>query len=160
MALFTEVQHLCIFNIVAPLIYHLLPNVWKAPHTISVSIFVDVPYWPPHSMNKFISFVVPGPPQWFFHFDKEIVNAWTHIGWVRWMFQRSVTGAAVWLLALSRRMTGFGTTTYRRFLLSAGQNVVAVEGSGYLLTWRYSMLHYYPHQCHTPQWTSPSQHIV
>ena len=28
------------------------------------SIFVDVPYWPPYSMDKFISCVVPGPLQW------------------------------------------------------------------------------------------------
>ena len=44
MALFTRVQHLCIFIIVAPLIYHLLLNVWKASYTISASIIVDVPY--------------------------------------------------------------------------------------------------------------------
>ena len=29
MASFTGVQHLCTFNIVTPLIYQLLPNVWK-----------------------------------------------------------------------------------------------------------------------------------
>ena len=87
MALFTGVQHLCIFNIVAPLIYHLLPNVWKASYTISTSIFVDVPYWPPYSTDKFISYVVPGPSQWFFHFGEEIVIVWTHIEWVRWLFQ-------------------------------------------------------------------------
>ena len=70
-----------------PLIYHLLSNVWKAQYTISTSIFVHVPYWPPYSTDKFISCVVPGPSQWFFHFGEEIVIAWTHIGWVRWMFQ-------------------------------------------------------------------------
>ena len=50
-----------------------LPNVWKASYTISASIFVDVPYWPPYSTDKFISCVVPGPSQWLFHFSEEIV---------------------------------------------------------------------------------------
>ena len=78
MGLFTRIQHLCIFNIVALLIYHLLPNVWKASYTISASIFVDVPYWPPYSTDKFISCILPDPSQWFFHFGKDIVIAWTH----------------------------------------------------------------------------------
>ena len=79
MALFTGVQHLCTFNIVVPLIYHLLPNVWKASYrpTINKSIFVDVPYWPLYSTDEFISCVVLGPSQWFFHFDGEIVIART-----------------------------------------------------------------------------------
>ena len=77
-----------------PLIYHLLTNVWKASYTIRASIFVDVPYWPPYSTDKFISCVVPGPSQWFFHFGEEIVIAWTHIGWVRWMFQNLLLLAA------------------------------------------------------------------
>ena len=51
------------------------------------SIFVDVLYWQSYSMDKFISCVVPGSSQWFFYFGEEIVIAWTHIGWVRWMFQ-------------------------------------------------------------------------
>ena len=70
-----------------PLIYHLLPNVCKMSYTISASIFVDVPYWPPYRMDKFISCVVPRPSQWYFHFGKEIVIIRTHIGWVQWMFQ-------------------------------------------------------------------------
>ena len=41
------------------------------------TLFVDVPYSPPYSTDKFISCVVPGPSQWFFHFGKEIVIAWT-----------------------------------------------------------------------------------
>ena len=65
-------------------------NVWKASYTISASIFVDVPYWPPCSTYKFISCVVPGPSQWFYHFRKEIVITWTHIGWVRWVFQNTI----------------------------------------------------------------------
>ena len=48
---------------------------------------IDVLYWPPYSMDKFISCVVPGPSQWLFHFGEEIIIAWTHIRWVRWMFQ-------------------------------------------------------------------------
>ena len=63
-----------------PLIYHLLPNVWKASYTISASIFVNVPYWPPYTRDKFISCVVPGPSQWFFHFGEEIVITWTISG--------------------------------------------------------------------------------
>ena len=55
MALFTWVQRLCTFNINVTLIYHLLPNVWKALCTISPPIFVDVPYWPSYSTDKFIS---------------------------------------------------------------------------------------------------------
>ena len=38
-------------------------------------------------MDKFIFCFVPGPSQWLFHFGEEIVIAWTHIGWVRWMSQ-------------------------------------------------------------------------
>ena len=37
-----------------PLIYHLLPNVWKVSYTIRASMFVDVPYWPPYSTDKYI----------------------------------------------------------------------------------------------------------
>ena len=56
-------------------------------YTTNASIFVYVPYWPPYSTYKFISCVVPGPSQWFFHLGKEMLIACTHIGWVRWMFQ-------------------------------------------------------------------------
>ena len=59
------------------LIYHLVSNVWKALYTISASIFVYVPYWLPYSTDKFISCVVPGPSQRFFHFGEETVIAWT-----------------------------------------------------------------------------------
>ena len=70
-----------------PLIYHILPNVWKASNTISTSIFVDAPYWVPYSTENFISYILPDPLQWFFHFGTDIVIAWTHIRWVWWMFQ-------------------------------------------------------------------------
>ena len=73
MDLFTGVQHLYTFNIVALLIYHLLPNVWKALYTNSASIIVDVPYWPPYITDKLIFCGVPGPSQWFFHFGEKIV---------------------------------------------------------------------------------------
>ena len=73
---------------------HLLPNVWRASYTISASIFVDVPYWQPYSTDKFISCVVPVPSQRFFHFGEEIVIAWSHIGWVRWMLQNLPLPAA------------------------------------------------------------------
>ena len=54
MASLAGIQHLCTFNIVKPLIYHPFPNVWKVSYTISAPIFVDVPFWPPHSTDKFI----------------------------------------------------------------------------------------------------------
>ena len=60
-----------------PLIYRLFPNVKKASFTTSMPIFVDAPYWPPYSTDKFISCVLPGSSQWFFHFGEEIVIAWT-----------------------------------------------------------------------------------
>ena len=121
MALFIGVQHLCTFNIVASLTYHLFPKVWKASYTFSAFIFVQVPHWPPYSTNKFMTCVYR-----VFHFGQEIVIAWAHIGWVRWMFQnllssrakRSVTAAAAWLLALSWRIMRFCTTKCRRFFLS------------------------------------------
>ena len=125
MTLFSGMQHLCTFNIVASLIYHLLPKVLKS-YTISASTFLDVPYWQSYSTNKFISYVVPGLSQWFFHFGKEILIAWTRIRWVQWMFQishcqqrkSSVTVAMVWRLALSWKMIGFCTTKCHHFLLS------------------------------------------
>ena len=84
-ALFTGVQHLCTFNIVASLLSPSSKCLGGVVH-LTASIFVNIPYWLPYSMDKFISCVVPGPSQWFFHFGKEILNAWTHTGWVRWMF--------------------------------------------------------------------------
>ena len=112
-----------------PYIYHLLLNIWKASYTISAAIFVDVPYWPLYSTDKFISCVVPGPAQWVFDFDEGIVVAWTHIGWVRGCSRishckrrkMSVTAAVVWLLALSWRMMEFCTTKCLRLLLSTGR---------------------------------------
>ena len=79
-----------------------------------------------YSTDKLIPCVVPSLSQWFFHFGEEIVIAWIHIEWVRWMFQNlplpatqeSMT-AAVWFLTLSWRMMGFSTTKSRRFLLSS-----------------------------------------
>ena len=118
--LFTGV-HLFIFNIVAPVIYLLLPNVWKASYTTGASTFVDVPYLLPYSTDKFITCVVLGLSQRFFHFGEEIVIPWTHIEWLWCMFQNLplpaaqevLTAAAVWLLALSWRKMGFCTTKCR-----------------------------------------------
>ena len=83
---------LCTFNTVAPLIYRLLPNVWKT-YTITAPIFVDL-YCTPYSTDKFISCVVPVRSQWFFLFGEGTVIAWTHIGPVRWMFQNLPLAAA------------------------------------------------------------------
>ena len=52
---------------------------WKASYTISASIFVDVLYWQPYCIDNFISCVVLGSSQWFFHFGEGILIAWTHI---------------------------------------------------------------------------------
>ena len=60
MALLTRVQHLCTFNVVAPYISR-FANCWTASYTIIASIFVDVPYSPNYSSDKFILCVVPGP---------------------------------------------------------------------------------------------------
>ena len=114
MALFTRVKYLCTFNIVALLIYHLLLIFWKALYTISASIFDDVPYWLACSMGRFISCVLPGPWQ---RFGEEIIIAWSHIRWVRWMFQ-NLPLPVEWRFALSWTMMGFCTTKCRRFLLS------------------------------------------
>ena len=85
--LIAGVQHLCTFNIGAPLFISFCKMFGRRSYTISASIFVDVPYWPTYSTDKFISCTVPGPLQWFFHFGEEIVIPWIHIGWVRWTFQ-------------------------------------------------------------------------
>ena len=72
-----------------PLIYQLLPNVWKASYTISAPIFVGVPYWPSYSTDKLNSCVLPRLSQWFFHFDEGIVISWiqekttTLVAWYR-----------------------------------------------------------------------------
>ena len=100
-----------------PLIHHPLPNVCKTSYTISASIFVDVPYWPLYSMDKFITCVLPAPSQWFFHFGEEIVIAWTYIGLGRWLFQNLRLPAAR-LPAFSWRMMWWSTTKCSRFLLS------------------------------------------
>ena len=55
----------------------LLSNVWKASYTISASIFVDFSHWSSYNTYKFISYALPGPSQWVFHFGEEIIIAWT-----------------------------------------------------------------------------------
>ena len=169
MGLFTGVQHLCTFNIVTPPYLHLLPNVWKALYTISVSIFVKVPCWPPYDMDKFISYAVTGPSHWFFYFGEEIIIAWTHIEWVLCVSEspiasgtRSETAAVVCPLHYHEEWWGSvppsdvfswmldkggaaGMCTRKQCLPS----VLEVK-HGVVLS----------PQCHMPQWTSPSQHIV
>ena len=52
---------------------YLFSNVWKALYTNGTSIFINALYWPPYWTDKFISYVVSGPSQWFFHFGEVIV---------------------------------------------------------------------------------------
>ena len=75
------------------LIYHLLLNVWKVSYTISAPIFVDVPYWPPYSTESSSPVLYRVPRSEFFT-GEEIVIAYTHNGWVRWMFQNLPLPAA------------------------------------------------------------------
>ena len=67
-----KVKHSCTLIIVAPLIYRLFLNVWKASYTVSTSLFVDVPYWPPPIISRISSslVLVPGPSQWFLNLVK------------------------------------------------------------------------------------------
>ena len=83
-----------VYTVVGPLIYHLLPNVWKASYTVSASIIVDVSFDHPVARISLISCVVPGPSQLFIHFGEEIAIAWTHIGCVRCVFQNPPLPAA------------------------------------------------------------------
>ena len=167
-----RVQHLCTFNIVPlPLISHLLPNVWKASYTISTSIFVDVLYWLPYCTDKFISSVVPGSSKLFFLNGKEIIIAWTYIGWVQWMFQNFPLPAAQEVCdsssvtpfivmkndgVLYHQASSFSPEHWMKVFLPE----CAVVGSVYHLPWRHNVMQCYPHQCHMPEWTSPTQHIV
>ena len=118
LSLFTEVQHIRTFNIVA-LLFITYAKYLEELYTISASIFVNVPYRSPYSTDRFISCVVTGPSQWFFHFGEEI--AWNHIGWVRWIFQRhkrSVTTAVRRdSLHCHEEWWGFRTIKCCRFLL-------------------------------------------
>jgi hypothetical protein len=59
-------------------VYLLLPNLWKASHTISTSTSVDVQQWPPYSANNLHSYVVTCPSPWFFHLGEEIIIARTY----------------------------------------------------------------------------------
>ena len=146
-----------IFSIVPPSPnLSLLPNVWKVSYTIRISIFVDVLYWQPYSTDKFISCVVTGPSQWFFHFGEEIIIAWIHIGWERWMFQNlplpvmqevrdsssSVTPCIVMKNdgVLYLQVLSVSPEFWTKVVLQK----LAVVGSIYYLPWRYSMVQYYP----------------
>ena len=170
--LFTGVQHLCTFNIVASLIYHRLLNVWTVLYTISTSIFVDVPYWPSYSTDKFISCVVQGPSQWFFHFGKEIIIAWTHIGWVQWMFQNLPLPASQEVRDSSSDVTPCigmkndegsvppSVVVFSWALDEGGAAGTCSSRQLLPLALEVQLGAILPYQCHTPQWTSSSQHIV
>ena len=83
-SLIYRVQYLRPSNLVAPLfitffqMFARFRTPWARP---SLLMFCT------DRTDNFISCVVPGPSKWFFHFGEEIVIVWTHIGWVRWMFQ-------------------------------------------------------------------------
>ena len=79
----------------------------------------------PNSTEKFISFIPPGLSQWFYHFGEEIVIVWSHIRWVRWMFQNLPLPAAQEVRdssgvtpCIGIKKDEFCTTKCRRFLLS------------------------------------------
>ena len=81
-----RVQHLCAFNIVAPL-FITFCQMYGRRRTLStrpslLMFRIDRPIARISSSR-----VVPGPSQWFFHFGEEITIAWSHIGGVRWMLQ-------------------------------------------------------------------------
>ena len=63
------------FSIIAPLFITFCQMFGGRRTPSARPFFVDVPYWPLYSTDKFISCVVPGPSQWFFHFGEEIVIA-------------------------------------------------------------------------------------
>ena len=140
-----------IINIVTPLIYHLLSNVWKASYTISASIFVDVPYWPPYSTEKFISCVVPGLSQWWR--DRNRMHSYR---WLWWMFQKlplpavqeicdSTSGVTPCIVTknvrvLYHQVSSFSPERWTKVVLQE----LAVVCSIYRLPWRYSVEQYYP----------------
>ena len=89
------------------IIYHLLPNVWKALYTISPSIFVDVPCWTPNSTDNFVSCVVPVLSLW--RRDRNhILVEYSGCSRISHCQRRKIAiiAAAVWLLALSWRTVG------------------------------------------------------
>jgi hypothetical protein len=51
------------FNIIAPHVYHLLPNLWKASYSISASTSSDVQQWPPYSTGNLLSYARTCPSQ-------------------------------------------------------------------------------------------------
>ena len=150
-----------------PLIYHPLPNVWKVSYTISASIFIDVSYWSPYSTDKFISYVVAGPSQWSFHFGEENLIAWTHIGWILWMFQNlplpaakevrnSSSGVGPCIVmkndgVLYHQMSSF--TPVRWTKSAAGTCSSRQRWPSALEVQRGAVI---PHRCPTLQWTSLS----
>ena len=126
------------YTVVTLLIYHFLPNVCKELYTISISIFVDVPYWLLYSMDKFISYVVLvlDPSQWVvlslwrrnqYCMDSyRVIRAYSE--WFRishcQRHKRSVTAAAVWLLAFSWKIMGFCITKCCHIIHAVPENIL------------------------------------
>ena len=68
----------------------IIENICFYPTLINFILFRQMAYqliWVVNSMDKLISCVVLGPSQWFLHFGEEIIIAWTHMGWGRWIIQ-------------------------------------------------------------------------
>ena len=143
-------------------LYYLLSNFWKVSYTISTSIFVDVLYWLPYYMDKFIFCVAPDSSKWLFHFGEEIVITWTHFGWVQWMLQNITLLAAQEVRdsnscvttcivmkndgVLYHQVSSFSPKRWTKVVLQER----IVVGRVYHLPWRYSVVQYYPFNviCH------------
>ena len=106
-------------------------------------------------MVKFIC-VLPDPSQWFFHFGKEIVIAWTRIGWVQWMFQNlplpvvqevhdsSSSGVTPCIFmkndgVLYHQVLFFSLSTDK-----GGAAVMCISRQHFSLPWKYSVVQYFP----------------
>ena len=108
------------------LVYHLLPNIWKASYTIIASIFLMFRIDHPIAMISSSNVLYRVPLSGSFTLAKKLQShglmsdengGCSRISHFQ-RRKRSVTAAAVWLLALSWRMMGFCTINYHHFLLS------------------------------------------
>ena len=161
MALFTKVQHLCTFNIVTLLIYHLLPNVWKASYTISASIYVGVPYLRPYSTDKFISCWTGSLAV--------VLSLWRRDGNRMDWYRVSTVDVPESLITSGTRgpwqqQRCDSLHCHEEWWGSVPLNVVvfswALHEVGTARTYSSRRVAVLPHQCHMPQWTSLSLHIV
>ena len=98
-----------------------------------------------------------------FHFGEEIISG-EYGGYYRISHcqrrKRSVKVAEVWLLALSWRMMGFRIVVFSRARTKVLLQERAAVDNVYHYAFEVEHGAVLTHQCHTPQWTSPSQHIV